>query len=233
VSASAVSWVWASNRLINPTQLIEQSRVSNPTNGLGWGTHVGFCLTRRPPYFDLCEIVVKNINVKANKKYFRDNKKQLHWHNTCASEIETFLEILLYMRLPLMTRIIDYWSTNSKCAIHESIIQVLSLKRWKQIKRFLKIFDSFNDEIIDTRDLDWWKKLKSRITSFRKASKKYWISVSHLSVDEHLILYRDRSCHIMQIAIKATDVDFKIYSLCQENYLYDFLFSSKMNQKMS
>jgi hypothetical protein len=58
--------------------------------------------------FDLCEIVIKNINLKANKKYFRNSKEQRHWHDTCASEIEAFLEILLYMRLALMSRIIDY-----------------------------------------------------------------------------------------------------------------------------
>ncbi len=31
----------------------------------------------------------------------------------------------------------------------------------------------------------------------------------------------------MQIASKAAGVEFKIYSLCQENYFFDFLFSSK------
>jgi hypothetical protein len=32
----------------------------------------------------------------------------------------------------------------------------------------------------------------------------------------------------MQIAGKATEVEFKLYSLCQQNYLYDFLFISKI-----
>jgi hypothetical protein len=52
--------------------------------------------------FDLFEIVAKNTNNKANKKYSRDNKKQRAWHDTSASEIEAFLGILLYMRLALI-----------------------------------------------------------------------------------------------------------------------------------
>jgi hypothetical protein len=32
----------------------------------------------------------------------------------------------------------------------------------------------------------------------------------------------------MQIVSKTIEVEFKIYSLCQQNYLYDFLFSSKI-----
>jgi hypothetical protein len=37
----------------------------------------------------------------------------------------------------------------------------------------------------------------------------------------------------MQIAIKAAGIGFKIYSLCQDNYLFDFLFTSKVSQKLS
>ncbi len=32
----------------------------------------------------------------------------------------------------------------------------------------------------------------------------------------------------MQIVSKAAGVGFKLYSLCQENYLYDFLLTSKI-----
>jgi hypothetical protein len=54
VGVSAVSWVWASNRLINPIQFIEQSRVFNLINELNWGIHVGFCSTRRSFYLFSC-----------------------------------------------------------------------------------------------------------------------------------------------------------------------------------
>ena len=63
--------------------------------------------------------------------------------------------------------------------------------------RFLKISNPDEDEIIDTRGPDWWKKLEPLATDFRKVSKKYWIPGSHVSVEEQLILFRGRSCHTM------------------------------------
>ena len=137
------------------------------------------------------------------------------------------------MGLALMPRSTDYWNTTSNFAIHEMISQAMRLKGWEQIKRLLKISNPYEDEKIDTRGPDWWKKLEPLATNFRTASKKYWIPGSHLSVDEQLILFRGRSCHTMQIATKAASVGFKIYSLCQENYLFDFLFTSKVSQRMS
>jgi hypothetical protein len=185
--------------------------------------------------FNIFETMAKNTNLKASKRNDLNNVKprQRVWHDTSASEVGAFLGILLYMGYTLMPRIADYWNIDPKFAIHETVIQSMSIVRWEQIKRFLKISNPSDDEKIDTRGPDWWKKLEPLATSFRKASKKYWIPGSHLSVDEQLILFRGRSCHTMQIATKAAGVGFKIYSLCQENYLYDFLFSSKVSQKMS
>ena len=135
------------------------------------------------------------------------------------------------MGYTLMPRLTDYWNTSPKFAIHDMVIQAMSLRRWEQLKRFLKISNPDDDEIIDSRGPDWWKKLEPLATDFRKASKKYWIPGSHVSVDEQLILFRGRSCHTMQIATKAAGVGFKSYSLCQENYLFDFLFTSKVSRK--
>ena len=179
--------------------------------------------------FNLCETIAKNTNLKASKEYSRTTKYQRLWHDTVASEIGAFVGILLYMGYAQMPRITDYWNTNPQLAIHEMVIQAMGLKRWEQLKRFFKVSNLYEDEKIDTRGSDWWKKLEPLATNFRKASRKYWIPGSHLSVDEQLILFKGRSCHTMQIPTKAAGVGFKVYSLCQENYLFDFLFSSKVS----
>jgi hypothetical protein len=112
--------------------------------------------------------------------------------------------------------------------MHALIINFMGRTRWEQIKRYLKIFNLLEDEKIGTRDPDWWKKLESLTSEFRKASKTYWLPESHISVDEQLVKFKRRSRHTMQIASKAAEVEFKLYSLCQQNYLYDFLFTSKV-----
>ncbi len=132
------------------------------------------------------------------------------------------------MRCNVLSRIIDYWITNINHAMHDMIINFMSRTRWEQIKRYLKIFNSLENQKIDTRDSDWWKKLESLTSEFRNVSKTYWLSDSHVSVDEQLLKFKKRSCHTMQIVSKAISVRFKLYSLCQQNYLYDFFFISKI-----
>ena len=128
-----------------------------------------------------------------------------------------------------MPRISDYWTTNSVNPIHTLVSNHMSRSYWEQIKRYLKIPNP--NETFDTQGPDWWKKLEPLVIEFRKASQKYWIPGSHVSVDEQLILFKGRSCHTMQIASKAAGIGFKVYSLCDNNYLFDFLFSSKVRRQ--
>jgi len=51
-----------------------------------------------------------------------------------------------------------------------------------------------------------------------------------VSVDEQLILFKGRFKHIMNILSKEADRGFKIYCLCSENYLYAFMYASKITQ---
>jgi hypothetical protein len=169
-----------------------------------------------------------NINIKIDLKRVEESHRQRSWHDITAAEMEVFLDILLYMSHTVMSRIRSYWNTNLNLAIHALIFNVMSRTRWKQIKRYLKISNSLENRNLDTRDSDWWKKLESLTSEFRRASKRHWLSDSHVSVDEQLIKFRERSCHTMQIVSKTARVEFKLYSLCQENYLYDFLLISKI-----
>jgi hypothetical protein len=132
------------------------------------------------------------------------------------------------MRVSHKTRAKDYWNRDSKRSIHVQIIDCMIFIRWEQIKRYLKIFNSLNDQKIDTRDSHWWKKLKFLITDFRTISEKFWTSDSHVSINEQLIEFQKRSVHTMQLICKTAEVSFKLYSLCQKNYLIDFLFISKI-----
>ena len=48
-----------------------------------------------------------------------------------------------------------------------------------------------------------------------------------VSVNEQLILFKGHSRHTMNMRTKAASHDFKIYSLCVQNYHYNFLFTLK------
>ena len=52
-----------------------------------------------------------------------------------------------------------------------------------------------------------------------------------MSVNEQLILFKERSKHAMNMVSKSAEYDFKIYSLCvDKNYLYHFYFTSKTSK---
>ncbi len=176
----------------------------------------------------LLQIMIEHINMKIHLEKTEVFDKVKIWKNIISTEIETFVEILLYMRLCFLSRIEDYWNLSSNRFIHVLIINCMICQRWEQIKRFLKIFNSVHDQKINTWDSHWWKKLKFLITDFRIVFKKFWTFDSHVSIDEQLIDFRERSTHTMQLACKAIDVNFKLYSLCQNNYFIDFLFTSKI-----
>lgn len=176
----------------------------------------------------LLQTMSKHTNLKASLERAEAFGHIRKWTDTTSAEIGAFIGILLYMGISSMPRITDYWNLDPKRAIHALIINCMSCTRWEQIKRYLKISNPVDDEKLDTRGPHWWKKLEPLVTDFRNASKSLWAPGSHLSVDEQLSGFRGRCVHTMQLACKAVGVGFKLYSICQDNYLIDFLFTSKV-----
>ncbi len=105
------------------------------------------------------------------------------------------------------------------------ISQTMTLTRFDQIKRFLKLFDSNTDPEFKSSDYEklWTAKLKPFSTLFQQACKQYLHSGRNVSVDEQLILFKSRFKHIMNILSKKVDRGFKIYCLCSENYVAGLL----------
>jgi hypothetical protein len=174
------------------------------------------------------QIMINHINMKTHLKRIEVFMHAKSWRDITSAKIEAFVEILLYMSILYMSRTIDYWNLDSIRTIHALIVNCMSSKRWKQIKRYLKISNLINDQKMNTKKSDWWKKLNWLIIQFRITSKKYWTSDNHVSINEQLINYRERFVHTMQLTCKTTEVDFKLYHICQNNYFIDFLFIFKI-----
>ena len=75
---------------------------------------------------------------------------------------------------------------------------------------------------------DFLAKIQPLLDYFR-ATYRRWIRPGRdVSVDKQLIQCKCRCKYTMNIAAKAAGVGFKIYSLCSDNYLFDFRFASKI-----
>ena len=154
-------------------------------------------------------------------------KRRRSWHDTNEWEMRVFLSLILLMSLDHSSIIESYWHTNLIKSFYATIQKIMSINRFQQIKRYFKMTNSVDES--NFYDLDWWKKLMSLITDIQKISQRYYVPETHVSIDEQLILFKERSRHTLKMIAKVVDEDFKIYSLCEVNYLLTFLFSSKIS----
>ena len=176
-------------------------------------------------------LLASHTNSRADEKLRKKKsveEKTRPWHDTDEWKIDVFLGILLLMGLDHSPSIKSYWNTDSSKSLYVTIRRVMTLVRFQQIKRYFKMSDLSNEP--DSYDPDWWKKLKSLATDFQKISQKLYVPGPHVSIDEQLILFKGRSRHTLKMVAKEAGEGFKIYSLCEENYLLAFLFASKVSR---
>ncbi len=178
----------------------------------------------------MLEQIFKFMNMKTQKT--KRTVKQRWWIFTSSVEIDVFVRILLFMNLQFINRRESYWDTHSDMHENFEISQTMTLTQFDQIKQFLKLFNSNSNSESQNSDYEklWTAKLKSFSTLFQQICKQYLHSDWNMSVDEQLILFKNRFKHIMNILSKKVDREFKIYCLCSENYLYAFMYASKITQ---
>ncbi len=87
----------------------------------------------------MLEQISEFTNTKAQKA--ERTAKQRLWVPTSGAEIGVFMGILLSMGLISINRTKSYWDTHSDMHGNPEIPQAMSLNRFEQIKRFLKLSD--------------------------------------------------------------------------------------------
>ena len=125
----------------------------------------------------------------------------------------------------------QYWNTSYNRAIFVAI--QFAVRRFEQIRRFLKINDPQSEPEEIGQGKDFWRKIEPFVQGFRAGCLKYYTSRSYVSIDELLVKSKWRSRHTMNIAAKAGGKGFKIYAIACGDYLIDFLFSFKVCNYLS
>ncbi|SLM36298.1 PiggyBac transposable element-derived protein [Lasallia pustulata] len=109
-----------------------------------------FSLFITPAHF---ELFAQYTNLNAQQKGAEEGTGRRRWHETTGSEIRVFLGTLLYQgecRLPATP---DYWNTAIDKTISPSILNAISVQRWEQLKRFLKVSNPATD--LDSSGPQW------------------------------------------------------------------------------
>ena len=60
--------------------------------------------------------------------------------------------------------------------------------------------------------------------------KKNWLLSSHLTVNEIMIVYRDRSSYKVKLPNKSIKKNYKIWILDDVGYVYDWLWHSQIKE---
>ena len=63
------------------------------------------------------------------------------WRETSGPEISTFIGVLLLQGICKLPRTKNHWNTQEGLNVNLPIYSAMSLVRWQQIKRYLKISD--------------------------------------------------------------------------------------------
>ena len=172
-------------------------------------------------------------NIKADR-WWRDpsKPKKKHtrpWEDTDGAEIGAWIGVRLLMGLERAATYQKYWNTTYTGAIYVAIQGAMTVVRFEQIRRFLKLNDPRSEPQEVGYQKDFWQKIGPFVQGFREASLKYYTPGSHVSIDEFLVKFKGRSRHTMNIAAKAGGKGFKIYGVACGDYLINFLFSSKVS----
>jgi Transposase IS4 len=85
------------------------------------------------------------------------------------------------------------------------------------------------EENWDMQGVDWWKKVESFLSAFRKRAQEAIYPGRDVTIDELLIKAYGRSPHTLQIPSKAAGKGYKIYAMCILGYLWDCFFTSRIS----
>jgi Transposase IS4 len=101
----------------------------------------------------------------------------------------------------------------------------MTLKRFKQIKRYLHI--SHPDEDKENKK-QWWYKLDPLASYFQEAAEKYYQPGSNISIDETMIRCFGRTKHTIKMPNKPIQQGYKIFALAEHSYIWTFTWSSRL-----
>jgi len=67
--------------------------------------------------------------------------------------------------------------------------------RWHQIQRYFKPSNVDEEDSLDMKGKDWWRKVDPLVTNFHDRSKKHFVPGRDVAVDELLLPCKGRSKH--------------------------------------
>jgi hypothetical protein len=172
--------------------------------------------------YAICQAAKKGpVEAKTTKKR-TSAKITEYWADTTSSELLAFFAIWIWIGLFPMPRLEDYWNTNiHRGPIFSMVRQHMSWDRWQVVWKYFRIAKP------TTEKESPFEKLEPLNGHLRTKFRLYWMTGTHVAVDEAMQRFTGRAKQIVHIPHKPTPKGFKIWCLANGGYLLDWLFHQK------
>ena len=149
-------------------------------------------------------------------------REHRYWKPTDSDEIKVYLALLIFMGINCYKDPKSHW----KSPIRDSPVHHIKWVRYKHMKSIFKVSDI--DDDLEHKDTpgDWHFKLSPLDTHLQEQFQAVVILGSKISYDEMMIRFRGRSSHRTKVPNKPQPDGFKLWTLCEKGYLYDWLYYS-------
>ena len=189
--------------------------------------------------------VARGIGGNGVRRCCEDTMNQRIWYTTNANELRVYIGILLYMSLHPEGEVATYWHRDILTGPNHTPALYMSLVRFTQLQRFLHIAPVTGDDVppqeytadeieqmtpAQRREVDkvWWGKIEPLVSMFRENCKSHIIPGSNVAVDEMMVRFHGRSKHTTKMPNKPILKGYKIWALCEQGYLYNFMHYSRL-----
>ena len=149
-------------------------------------------------------------------------KQRRHWTETNSAEIKVYIALLIYMGINHNNDPKAHWRNPAK----HSPVHHMKWKRYERLKSMFKVSDIDQDRKHEDVPGDWHFKLSPLDGHLQERFQAVVIPGSRISYDEMMIGFRGRSSHRTKVPNKPDPDGYKIWALCEDGYLYDWLYYS-------
>ena len=174
------------------------------------------------------EMLRDNTNLYARSQSNLDP----HWYSTTVSELKIFIAITIYMGIYHFPTIHDYWRTDGIAPV-AFVVGKMARDRYLLLRRYIHLSNILTEdnETIGAgrwKQAVWYKKLLPFASEIRKNWRLLRTPSSHTAIDECMIKETRHTSHSTMAPGKPIKEGYKLFSIGDEGYLYNYAWYSPL-----
>lgn len=153
-----------------------------------------------------------------NTNQYAHDRGVKQWKDTSPAKLRVFLGLIIWMGTMRLTSIRDYWS-KADGDRYEQWVGKMSLNRYHLLIRNFHVAPPG-----DYTGNNWWRKTEPLASHCRTVFQQIFLPSSKASIDEQMARFSGRSSHTIKLPSKPIDQEYRMFTLADSGYTYNFTF---------